>query len=112
AAAGAAREDGERLARAHGLARRPADRRPDRLPRAQRRGPGARLQRARTVLPAEGDAAGHLPVHGRVRGRVGTLLRARVLDQLGPPVDFGAVRLEWEIAKRGWRRYAAYPLAT
>jgi len=22
------------------------------------------------------------------------------------------VRLEWEIAKRGWRRYAAYPLAT
>ena len=33
-------------------------------------------------------------------------------DQLGPPVDFEAVRLEWEIAKRGWRRYAAYPLAT
>jgi ABC-2 type transport system permease protein len=43
---------------------------------------------------------------------VGTHLRARVLDQLDSPVDFGAVRLEWEIAKRGWRRYAAYPLAT
>jgi ABC-2 type transport system permease protein len=24
----------------------------------------------------------------------------------------GAVRLDWEIAKRGWRRYAAYPWAT
>src|SRR3954471_4845800 len=24
----------------------------------------------------------------------------------------GVVRLDWEIAKRGWRRYAAYPWAT
>src|SRR3954468_3327703 len=41
---------------------------------------------------------------------------ARFRSGLGVPIGFGSesevVRLEWEIAKRGWRRYAAYPWAT
>src|SRR3954468_19535570 len=41
---------------------------------------------------------------------------ARFRSGLGVPIGFGSesevVRLDWEIAKRGWRRYAAYPWAT
>src|SRR3954468_14601143 len=41
---------------------------------------------------------------------------ARFRSGLGVPIGFGSesevVPLDWEIAKRGWRRYAAYPWAT
>ncbi len=57
--------------------------------------------------PAPMAAASVTRTSSSARFRSGAWLAHRA-----PILECCVVRLDWEIAKRGWRRYAAYPWAT